>query len=155
MTKSVHRTRRLAITLRLIWLLAMFLIWLVPSRILTLHSTGGYPEGTYRIWSLGGAALFPALEVWQRLPTTSSQLGPAWSIEVRPVGLGIAIVLTLGVSAWLWRCDRLGALTVRGSRQRRGCCPRCGYDLHGAAHTHCPECGEAVDRPSSPCGGPA
>jgi len=26
-------------------------------------------------------------------------------------------------------------------RQRRGCCTACGYDLRGAAHERCPECG--------------
>ena len=29
-------------------------------------------------------------------------------------------------------------------RRRRGLCPTCGYDLRGAKHERCPECGETV-----------
>ncbi|HEV2296000.1 MAG TPA: hypothetical protein VGR35_19295 [Tepidisphaeraceae bacterium] len=33
----------------------------------------------------------------------------------------------------------------RMSRLRRSLCPTCGYDLRGADHDRCPECGTAVD----------
>jgi rubrerythrin len=41
--------------------------------------------------------------------------------------------------------------TLRRRRRRRlaaGACPACGYDLRGAEHERCPECGEVVERHS-------
>lgn len=36
------------------------------------------------------------------------------------------------------------SLVRRILRRRRGLCLRCGYDLRGAAHSRCPECGDEV-----------
>jgi hypothetical protein len=42
---------------------------------------------------------------------------------------------TTGIALWRGR---------RRTRAIRGECPTCAYDLRGAAHERCPECGEAV-----------
>ena len=39
----------------------------------------------------------------------------------------------------LWIVTRVG----QHSRSRRGCCPRCGYDLR-ASKDRCPECGTRI-----------
>ena len=60
---------------------------------------------------------------------------PTWFIL-----LGCAAVITLPARSVLR--DRR-----RRSRLGRGCCPACGYDLRGANHDRCPECGVAVASP--------
>ncbi len=45
------------------------------------------------------------------------------------------IVLVGSPTLWLWRCDR---------RRQPGLCIKCGYDLRGADHEVCPECGGDV-----------
>jgi len=51
----------------------------------------------------------------------------------------VLVVLVATPTLWLWRCDR---------RRRPGLCIKCGYDLRGADHKVCPECGSPPPRPS-------
>lgn len=61
-------------------------------------------------------------------------------LPLRPIWPGFA-VNSIFYSAGLWLVI-FGPLAVRGSvRRRRRLCVRCGYDLRGAAHVVCPECG--------------
>jgi hypothetical protein len=57
---------------------------------------------------------------------------PTWFAMIGCAGLA-------GLPVWLLRRDRRSRL-----RLRQGLCPACGYDLRGAAHERCPECGAAV-----------
>ena len=44
----------------------------------------------------------------------------------------------------LWACF-IGPFAIRRKiRRKRGLCLKCGYDLQGVDHTHCPECGEEI-----------
>ena len=55
----------------------------------------------------------------------------------------LALSLAYTLSPW----------TRRKRRARRGLCIRCGYDLHGGEHGHCPECGhtlQPLSRPETP-----
>jgi hypothetical protein len=71
-------------------------------------------------------------------------------LPARPLWPGLAAD-TLIWAALIWLA--LLAMTARRRlRRRRGRCVRCGYDLRGAAHDQCPECGAAspaVPRPSA------
>ena len=53
--------------------------------------------------------------------------------------------LTLGL---LWALPV--SLIRRRRRRLRGCCAKCGYDLRGAPHERCPECGAAIAVTSTP-----
>ncbi len=58
----------------------------------------------------------------------------------RPIWPGFAIN-TIFYAAILWMLT-LGPFIVRRViRRKRGRCIKCGYDLRGAEHTVCPECG--------------
>jgi hypothetical protein len=61
----------------------------------------------------------------------------AWAVPV-----WFIVVVLGGVTALaFWRVNE-GAR--RRARLARGLCPACAYDLRGAAHERCPECGEPV-----------
>jgi hypothetical protein len=47
-------------------------------------------------------------------------------------------------AAVLWGLFALPFVVRRRRRVRRGLCARCGYDLRGAEHEQCPECGAAT-----------
>jgi len=50
------------------------------------------------------------------------------------IPIWVLVVLVATPTLWLWRCDR---------RRQPGLCLKCGYDLRGADHKVCPECGAA------------
>ncbi len=67
------------------------------------------------------------------------------ALPLRPIWPGFAIN-TAFYAAILWLLT-LGPLTTRRMiRRKRGDCIKCGYDLRGAEHEVCPECGAARDR---------
>jgi hypothetical protein len=82
--------------------------------------------------------------LWQRLGFgAGASTVKVWSM----IGVGVPtwfLVLLPALST------ALPTLLVRRARQRRrrraadGLCAACGYDLRGAAHDRCPECGEPV-----------
>ena len=51
------------------------------------------------------------------------------------IPIWVLVVLVAAPTLWLWRCDR---------RKQPGLCITCGYDLRGADHKVCPECGAAL-----------
>lgn len=57
---------------------------------------------------------------------------PSWLI------VGCCALATAAAGWPLWSMRR------RRSRVLRGLCPTCGYDLRGAEHERCPECGQVV-----------
>ena len=61
-------------------------------------------------------------------------------LPLDPVWPGFAInIISYAVTLWLLA---LGPFTTRRMiRRKRGHCIRCGYDLRGAEHEVCPECG--------------
>ena len=73
----------------------------------------------------------------QRLPYV---IGKDDYLPLRPLWPRFAIN-TVFYAAILWLLT-LGLLTARRMiRHKRGCCTKCGYDLRGAEHNACPECG--------------
>ena len=64
-------------------------------------------------------------------------------LPLRPLWPGFAIN-TIFYAAILWFV-MLGPFTARRIiRRKRGQCIKCGYDLRGAEHEACPECGVEV-----------
>ena len=62
-------------------------------------------------------------------------------IRIIPLGFAINTVFHASCVSALFLCPRI----VRNHfRLRRGCCIACGYDLRGAAHERCPECGRQL-----------
>jgi len=61
--------------------------------------------------------------------------GPPYTIVRIPIWVLVVLIAT--PTLWLWRCDR---------RKQPGLCVKCGYDLRGADHKVCPECGAALQR---------
>lgn len=82
---------------------------------------------------------YPGVYVLRFVPRTSL-----------PVGFAVNTAL-FGGTAWMLICAPF-ALRCR-FRQVRGLCIRCGYNLRGAPHKLCPECGTALvlhQKPSAP-----
>ena len=52
----------------------------------------------------------------------------------------------LVAGATLLPITRLSLFALKARRQRRGCCPSCGYNLC-ASPERCPECGAAAPKP--------
>ena len=69
--------------------------------------------------------------------------------------LGLPVVIVAGVVILLVVVFSAGAMRRRRSldRERRGLCTACGYDLRGARHEHCPECGILILRRRDPVTG--
>ncbi len=93
------------------------------------YQAAGQPADT---WWLSGIGLpFEkfgfGLRSWKRLP-------------VRPIWPGFAIN-TIFYAAILWMMWLSPFVVRRVIRRKRGHCLKCGYDLRGAAHEVCPECG--------------
>ncbi len=66
------------------------------------------------------------------------------ALPLRPIWPGFAIN-SVFYAAILWLLT-LGPFTARRFiRRRRGLCIKCGYDLRGAEHEVCPECGAGCD----------
>ena len=79
------------------------------------------------------------------LPDAPSQgwMSAPRALPLRPIWPGFTIN-TIFYAAILWLLA-LGPFTVRRMiRRRRGHCIKCGYDLRGAEHEVCPECGVEV-----------
>ncbi|MEE8154284.1 MAG: hypothetical protein V3T53_04920 [Phycisphaerales bacterium] len=72
-------------------------------------------------------------------------IGEAIVLPLRPIWPGFAIN-TLFYAAILWSLT-LGPFAARRRiRRKRGHCIKCGYDLRGAEHEACPECGAPAKR---------
>ena len=74
-------------------------------------------------------------------------------LPLRPIWPGFAIN-TIFYAALLWLLT-LGPFTARRMiRRKRGHCLKCGYDLRGADHEACPECGVLLPQPPALQGEP-
>ena len=75
-------------------------------------------------------------------PEIISSSGSMGCIPLRPIFPGFAInTVFYGAILWLLM---FGVFTARRSiRRKRGHCIKCGYDVRGAEHEVCPECGAA------------
>ena len=80
-------------------------------------------------------------------PMTGRVIGlptPPFVLPYQPIWTGFAIN-TVFYAAILWLLT-LGPFTARRMiRRKRGRCIKCGYDLRGAEHEACPECGARCD----------
>jgi len=65
------------------------------------------------------------------------------ALPLRPIWPGFAVnTLLYTVILWLFLC---GPFELRRIiRRKRGQCIKCGYDLRGAEHEQCPECGTTI-----------
>jgi hypothetical protein len=124
----------------LFWLVCMLLIWVAPGR--TGHINVNVPgprHGSYQLRSFGGCWLAAPIETVHPDPGAGVPWGNG-RLRFHASAywwLGISVILT----ALCWRFHRLDALTLGRSRQQRGQCPTCGYDLKGEHAAGCPECG--------------
>jgi len=108
--------------------------WPIPAirfRFENTQGTSKAPAGPI----IGGIELPPA--------KTGAWYSPR-ALPMIPIWSGLLVNLGTWSLVWLLLLLSLAALTRR-SRRRRGACFSCGYDLTGAAHERCPECGEAMD----------
>ncbi len=78
-----------------------------------------------------------------RGPTLSVRAYGDRVLPLRPIWSGMAMNIVL--YALCWGCLLRGIRAAsRVARRRKGRCLRCGYDLRGAEHKACPECGVEV-----------
>ncbi|MGB7158169.1 MAG: zinc ribbon domain-containing protein [Tepidisphaeraceae bacterium] len=83
-----------------------------------------------------------------------SRLGLDWGVERKRDGDYNVVLRAVTIPSWLLFVTCAAATAVpfvslrrmRRRRRRAGnrLCPTCGYDLRGAAHDRCPECGHLV-----------
>jgi hypothetical protein len=66
-----------------------------------------------------------------------------WTMPTTPIWSGLAIN-TLFYAALIWGVWLAAVRLQRFNRERQGQCEMCAYDLSGALHERCPECGTTV-----------
>jgi len=72
-------------------------------------------------------------------------LSRAWrALPYRPIWTG-AVLNTLLFASVVWLILFLPGVVRRMERRRLGRCEVCGYDLRGAGHGVCPECGAGCE----------
>ena len=100
-----------------------------------------YPQNTASYRNKG----HPAPTWWRSGITVSAQRfgfgSRSWkALPVHPVYFGF-VINTVFYAVLVW-CVTFGPFTARRFiRHKRGRCINCGYDLRGAEHDRCPECG--------------
>lgn len=100
--------------------------------------TGGGP-GIMRAPTPVGAFALSAPHPHDRTRTLALPLSPAWrGIVLNTLLFAIALLPVAMLLRFGWR---QGSALRRRTRQRRGRCPACGYDLKGQHDIGCPECG--------------
>ena len=114
--------------------------WPSPNFTNSLRIRAGLPMRTLEgsIWADESKGQVPKIE-WQLMIVLNDQR----SLPLFPLFPGFTIN-TIFYAAILWLLT-LGPFTARRAiRRKRGRCIKCGYDLRGAEHEACPECGMAV-----------
>ena len=66
-------------------------------------------------------------------------------LPLRVSAVGFALDTALYTLFWYGLLLIPAGAPRRFIRRKRGCCVACGYDLSGAAHEKCPECGAQID----------
>ncbi len=102
-----------------------------PLRALWYEATFGNPAARV---NRGG---IPVPEVLQRFGQ-----GPV--LPCRVLAVGFALDTAFWAASW-WLLSALAVLIRKSLRTREGHCRVCGYDLRGAAHVRCPECGAGAE----------
>lgn len=82
----------------------------------------------------------PGISIPTWIPRGTRGLRDHRYLPIHPLPLGFA-VNTVAYASCLWLLYVLPRHLRMWLRHRRGCCTACGYDLRGAAHARCPECG--------------
>lgn len=85
----------------------------------------------------------PGISIPTWIPRGTRGLRDHRYLPIHPLPLGFA-VNTVAYASCLWLLYVLPRHLRMWLRHRRGCCTACGYDLRGAAHERCPECGTAT-----------
>ncbi len=94
--------------------------------------------------SMGSGPVFAdGLQFRQRNATAGTTLSYPMILPVHVLWPGFA-VNTAFYAAIVWLLSLLPFTVCRLVRRKRGCCIKCGYDLRGAEHEVCPECGVEV-----------
>ena len=122
-------------------------------------TVGFYLEPTVGLGVVAGRVFIDWEEPWSIIPVDWSWVLPgrpflfSWWFDGSRITMGgvtynevliptwVLIVLVATPTLWLWRCDR---------RRQPGLCLKCGYDLRGADHRVCPECGSPPPHGEAP-----
>ncbi len=115
---------------------------------------GCWLEPTTELWVYAGRIFIGWQEPWSIIPVDCSWIPPerqsepfSWWFERRRYTWGggtftivlipiwALVVLVATPTVWIWYRDR---------RKQPSLCVKCGYDLRGADHAACPECGAAI-----------
>jgi len=100
--------------------------------------------------SMGSTALSEHFDTWKAgiripdwIPWCAHEQTDLRRLPILIIPLGFAVntvfyggLIAVVVFAWTW--------LPRFCRLRKGCCIACGYDLRGAPHERCPECGRQL-----------
>ena len=114
--------------------------WVLVARTFRPNMYAGIVEGRVELGWLRPPASWtegrwvdtnssPALRWWFSGAWDSGPPSAGFTVDIP---LWVPSLLTGLTTVWLWRRDR---------RKEPGLCFKCGYDLRGADHKVCPECG--------------
>jgi len=130
----------------------------IPSWSVMRH---GDPVGIFNALFIEEACGWPMLAMTQRhrfgqkpAPPTMDVDGLHLSPDLQRFGPGAYLPLRFiwpgalidsAIFGWFYfSIFAFPGIVIRSRRRQRGACPRCGYDLRGAEHEKCPECGAAI-----------
>ena len=122
---------------------------LPTTRMIVREASGGWPlRSLYWVQSYDNSTAIATNQhvyvirekPWTTWSSTRTQLDGIY-LPVGPIWSGF-VLNTLFYAMFLWLLVPGPFVLRRYIRRKRGLCVKCGYDLRGAEHEACPECGQ-------------